>query len=689
MKGFTKLSSYILSLLAVLLVGFYLVKMIRISQSVPGPDYASLIETARKNYTTAAGGRIDMTISIENRGKATWTSTVENPYYLSYHLLDENGGILQFDNRRFPFSHKVKPGEKIETTITVRSPLTGGNYTLEFDLLREDLFWFKDYGSNTQEVLLAVRENKWPEEQIQLSLDYGKYTKYHSSFKDLETIKQLIRLTLNGNEVEFEGQTGKVYGFSAGKNYPQIWLRDGSTIMAASKYYYEAPYLTSWFEEHLAHQKESGSLEDWIDQKGQADKNTTETDQETSAVQAAYKIFSLLGPPWLEKLLNGKPIIDRLENSLSYVFDNRFDSRLGLIKGAHTADWGDVDLIDEGQEAVYVDDRTNWTADTYDQCMCYQACLSLAEMMQSLGREKRSQYWRSKASLIKANANRWLWQPKKGFFRVHVHLNSLEHDFDEEDIFALGGNTEAILSGLADEDQSRKIIINALKRQKTFQVSTISGSLLPPYPQNTFKHHLMDDPYEYQNGAQWDWFGGKLIYAMFNHGFSRQARKKLAEIMAKNVTNRGFFEWDTKDGVGKGSDYFLGSAGSLGKAIFEGYFGLRIEKDSLIVAPKLLRDSGMIHVYLPARDIFIAYTYQVDSKNNKIIMDYNSNFLQKGIIEILCPGSGEDIDWESRKKFLKVLIDGKDTPFQWMQKNNDMLIVFETDFLNHRVEIYF
>jgi hypothetical protein len=348
-----------------------------------------------------------------------------------------------------------------------------------------------------------------------------------------------------------------------------------------------------------------------------------------------------------------------------------------------------VDLIDEGQEAVYADDRTNWTADIYDQSMCYQACISLAKMMESLGRKAKFQYWENKASLIKANANQRLWQPKKGFYKIHTHLNSLKHEFAEEDIFALGGNTEAILSGLADEGQNRRIIKIALERQKSFKVTTISGSLLPPYPQSTFKHHLLDDPFEYQNGAQWDWFGGKLIYAMFNHGFSRLAREKLAQIIAKNVKNRGFFEWDTRDGIGKGSDYFLASASSLGKAIFEGYFGLRIGKNSLTIAPRLLKDSGMIHAYLPANDTFIAYSYQSDSKDNRIIMNYNSNFTQMGIIEILCPEPGKDTDWDARQKFQKVLIDGRDTSFQLIRNNNDVLIVFETDFLNHQAEIYY
>ena len=89
-------------------------------------------------------------------------------------------------------------------------------------------------------------------------------------------------------------------------------------------------------------------------------------------------------------------------------------------------------------------------------------------------------------------------------------LDDLTHEFDEDDMFAMGGNTQVILSGLADEEKSGQIIQEALKRQEEFQISTISGTLLPPYPKNLFNHPLLDDPYEYQNGAQWDLVRGTL-----------------------------------------------------------------------------------------------------------------------------------------------------------------------------------
>jgi hypothetical protein len=86
----------------------------------------------------------------------------------------------------------------------------------------------------------------------------------------------------------------------------------------------------------------------------------------------------------------------------------------------------------------------------------------------------------------------------------------------------------------------------------------------------------MNEPYQYQNGGQWDWFGGRLVLAMFEHGFSAQAREKLIEIAGKDLRNGGLFEWDTREGAGRGSDDYAGSAGSLARALFEGYFGFKL-----------------------------------------------------------------------------------------------------------------
>ena len=651
-------------------------------------NYSCLIEPEKKEILAQEGDRVPFRLKIKNRGKKAWSSEEDYPIFLSYHLyLKENYRTIQYDNRRFPLPQRVDPGQSIEMKINLRVPIEAERYIVQFDMVREGQAWFRDYGSRTAIITLSVAEREWPEDGHALNLEYGKYTKFQSSVDEFNKIFKMIRITLNQNEVIFKGKTGDISGFAAGTDYPQIWLRDANTIIPSSRYFYEEPFLRSWLEEHLAFQKENGSLQDWIDSRGKSDKNTTETDQESSAVQAAFQIFEMLGTQWLERTIGGEKIIDRLEQALLHVLYFRWNEQYGLLTGAHTADWGDVDMVDQDQQAIYVDERTHWTADIYDQSMFFQACSNLAEMMDALGKTKRGLFWQEKARSIKENTDRWLWQEDKGFYRVHIHLDSLSHDFDEDDMFAMGGNTQAIISGLANEEQSRRIIQEALERQKRFQMSTISGTLLPPYPKNLFKHPLLDDPYEYQNGAQWDWFGGRLVHAMFTNGFSSSAKEKLMEIISKNVTNRGFFEWDNKEGVGRGSDFYAGSAGSMGKALFEGYFGINLRHNHLSIEPKLRKDSAKIHIYQPATDIYVAYQYVFDEKNNKLTLDLNSNFPQKGIIKTLIPWSRSPDKKPHLEKLFNVFIDGKKIKHRLERRNEDIYIVIESDFNSRRLEI--
>jgi len=687
MNRYVKITSLFLLIFLVGLGLYLTITNVFCKKTLEKTDFAALIKPERKSYTVFEGERAEIRLRIQNKGRVAWSLQGENPCFLSYHLLDERGEILRYDNQRFPLPQEVHPPQTVQMTIIVRSPLESGKYILEFDLLREGIAWFKDYGSQTSRVSLQVKEKRWPEDEYDLDLDYGKYTKFDSNIPELNKMLKLIRITLNHNEVEFEGKTGKIYGFSAGKDYPQVWLRDATTIIPASRYFYDESFLSSWLEEHLAFQKENGSLEDWIDSKGTSDKNTTETDQEASAIQAAYQVYELLGAEWLGKTIRGEKIIRRLERALEFVLRSRLNEKYGLLTGAHTADWGDVDMIDEDQKAVYVDERTHWTADIYDQSMFYLACKNLAEMFEALRQGEKSVSWIRQAESIKRNTDKWLWQKDRGFYRVHIHLDSLHHEFDEDDIFAMGGNTMAILSGLTDAEKNRQIIEAARERQKALEISSISGTLLPSYPKDFFKHPLLDDPFEYQNGGQWDWFGGRLLYAMFEQGFSQLAQEKLIEILRKNLTNRGFFEWDNKEGFGLGSDYYCGSAGSLGKAVFEGYFGIKFGRDFLNIEPKIGKDSAKIHVYQPANDIFVAYEYIFEPSENKITIQYNSNFAKKGKIKALIP-------WTERLKSkieldesLDVLIDGEKSEFWLEAKNEDAFVVFETDFKRHAAEI--
>jgi hypothetical protein len=640
-------------------------------------DYAARIRADRHSLEAREGDRIPIQLRLTNTGLCAWDSADTPPCFLSYHLLGADGSVVTFDNRRIPLPGRVEPAQTAKLEIQFRSPLQAGEYLLEFDLLREGAAWFKDAGSPTLMVKLKVAERRWPDSGQEIGLSYGGYTQWTSTSPEIDLIYKLIRLTLEQNETTFPGKSGRVSGFAPGTNYPQIWLRDANTILPASRYFYGADWLASWLEEHLFRQDENGSLQDWIDSQGEADKNTTETDQEASAVQAAYQIVSLLGRDWLLKEIRGRRIIDRLAAALTYVRQNRWTSEWGgLVTGAHTADWGDVDIVDSDQQAVYTDDRTHWTVDIYDQSMFYQACMNLALMLELVDDTSRSNLWKDTARKLAEGTRELLWQEEKGFFAMHNHLDELTHDsFEEKDIFAMGGNLQALLSGLASAAQARSILETALARQQALGISTISGTLLPPYPPGVFKHPLLDDPYEYQNGAQWDWFGGRLVLALFQHGYSQTARQKLCEIIQKNQANRGFFEWENREGTPVGSDMFCGSAGSLTQAVVAGYYGIQQDKNSFLLTLNLGTDSARIHLHQPADDSFIAYDYQFDQERGDIVLNIDASKAVRSPLRILNPWPS--LSLENSSDHLNVLLDGRPVDFRLQELNSDIYIVVE------------
>lgn len=650
--------------------------------SVKKTSNPSLIQLEKKHLQGQEGGRTLLKFLLSNKSKETWISKGKNPVFLSYHLLNSQKEIISFNNRRFPLSGKIMPGERREMEIFIRNPLEPGTYLLQFDLVKEGLFWYKEKGFYPPTLRLKVNPAQFPEDEKTLDINYASFSKIQSENRKINMFFRLIRLCLNNNEISFPGKTGKIYGFSAGMDYPQIWLRDSVTIIPASSFFYEAPYINSWLEEHLLFQQPDGALQDWFDSKGDFDKNTTETDQESSAVQAAYKIYLLLGRQWLQKKIGGESIINRLEKALSWVLKNRLHHDYNLLIGAHTADWGDIDLTGFDHKAVYIDDGTHWTADIYDQSMFYQACLNLSEMFSSVEELEKADFWRKKAQNIKQSTIKHLWQEDKGFFRIHIHLDDLTHDFPEDDMLAVGGNTMAILSGLADAKQTKTIIAEILKRQEELKISTISGTLLPPYPAGTFRHPLIDSPYEYQNGGQWDWFGGRLILAMFRNGFSTEARKKLEEIINKNLKNKTFFEWDDKMGTGRGSEDFCGSAGAMARALIEGYLGINLNKSSLILTPRLAEESVKVNLYIPASDRFVAYDYIFDPEENSITFSFNSNIQGEGEVKLLLPEC-----WQKDTECLQVNLDGKSIPYKIITITQDTYLAVFTDFQKKTLKI--
>jgi len=551
---------------------------------------------------------------------------------LSYHLYYKNGETYNYDGPRYEFDTEILNEGIKEVSITIPGIKETGDFDLVVDLVIDGVAWYSDYGMETFTVPLFIEKLTARD----ISDDFINSDNSVSTVKDDdETINMAWRLIENAiivNEGQIKLQDASYKGFTAGGSYPQFWVRDNNTIMYGSRFFSDKDYLHDWIELHLKEQNDDGNINDWVNFEGEVDKNTVETDQETSLIQAAYKYVSWSRDiNWLNQEIKGKSVIMRLTDALNYLLNNKTDEQTGLLMGAHTIDWGDVELGEETQEAIYLDDNSVLTVDIYENSMFVISARNLAELYSMLGDAGNAKYWDDVADDYIKKARTELWMPDKGYFKICKHITECTHDFDEDEIFGMGGNAMAILSGIADEDMTNSIFAVVLERQNEYGVSTISGTVLPAYPANTFVHPAISNEYSYQNGGQWDWFGARLISAMFLYD-GDLANEKLLEITSKISNNHCINEWEELDGTPKGSENYAGAAGVIANAIVTGRYGINWEKDLIEINPSVGFNGGSIALTDSATGNKLRYTYSVTS--DEILLDYETDQTGKVIIKI-------------------------------------------------------
>ncbi len=106
-----------------------------------------------------------------------------------------------------------------------------------------------------------------------------------------------------------------------------------------------------------------------------------------------------------------------------------------------------------------------------------------------------------------------------------------------------------------------------IKSVKKAGAATIGLTLYLPYPEGYFFNKSMNPAYNYQNGGDWTWFGGRMIQQLIRYGFVLEAYKQAIPMMKRVKVNKGFYEWYSVDNKPSGSGTFKGEAGVLFTAI--------------------------------------------------------------------------------------------------------------------------
>jgi len=100
------------------------------------------------------GETVFVDVRLENKCRRIISS--DNGIFLSYHLLDVNGGGLEFDNQRSVI-HPINPFGTGKDAVGVAAPLEEGEYIVEIDLVEENVAWFSLKGNDALRISLFVK----------------------------------------------------------------------------------------------------------------------------------------------------------------------------------------------------------------------------------------------------------------------------------------------------------------------------------------------------------------------------------------------------------------------------------------------------------------------------------------------------------------------------------------------------
>ncbi len=375
-------------------------------------------------------------------------------------------------------------------------------------------------------------------------------------------------------------------GFNAGDGYGEVWIRDYNTFIELSAEVFEPEVLKENLLVFFKMQGDDGNIIDGfipkekvtgvgydyiysvLEPRYAGHKNTVETDQESSLVQAIWKYVNVTGDKSiLDETVGEKTVVDRMEWAMDFLMQERYNEKYGLLWGATTADWGDVQP--EHDWGVYFTDDTHYAIDIYDNAMFLVALDNLMELV-----PQKKEKWQPIRNQIAENTRKYLWDEQNKKFIPHIYLDGspFPEDFNENEIYYHGGTAVAIEAGLLSKEEIKISLEKMIANVKASGAGSIGLTIYPPYPEGFFKNKGMY-PYGYQNGGDWTWFGGRMIQQLIKKGFVEEAYQQMQPMVKRVKDNDGFFEWYTVDNKPKGSGTFRGEAGVLYTSItmFEEY----------------------------------------------------------------------------------------------------------------------
>jgi len=377
-------------------------------------------------------------------------------------------------------------------------------------------------------------------------------------------------------------------GLNAGSRYDQVWIRDLNTFIVPLLKVAPHPSVREALLIFFHFQAADGNIVDGYvpiakakKRKYQrvyrftptrpelkAHKNTVETDQESSLVQAVcLYIQHTKDTSILDEIVRGIPVRERLEMALAYPLKFRFSKKYGLVWGGTTMDWGDIQP--EHPKGVELDQNSHPAINIYNSALLMIAIEHYVETIASEDAVLRLK-WEGVHKNLYKSVREHLWDDAAQKFIPHIYLDGspFPQDFDENKIFFHGGTAVAIEAGLLKPGEITASLDKMRENVENAGAATIGLTLYPIYPQEFFQSKSMRS-WNYMNGGDWTWFGARMVRQLAAYGFAAEAYEELEPMMDRVLKHGDFHEWWTRANEPMGAEGFKGSAGVLMESIIE------------------------------------------------------------------------------------------------------------------------
>lgn len=233
-----------------------------------------------------------------------------------------------------------------------------------------------------------------------------------------------------------------------------------------------------------------------------------EADIEYLVVEGAMYFYRTTGDnEWL------KNVLPKLEKGIDYVTsdEKRWDREHGLVKRPFSIDTWDFtnDIASCHDRRIHDDEPMSIMHG--DNSGVFRAMNQLAFFNRRLGNEEKAIEWEKRASDIRSNMMKYLWNGN--FFMHQYHLGHDGVDNLEGERLSLS-NPYDINRGVTTVEESRKIIEEYMRRRGTTDYFAEWFSIDPPYEKFNSRK-----PGEYVNGAISPFTAGELAKAAFDNGY--------------------------------------------------------------------------------------------------------------------------------------------------------------------------